>query len=101
MVNMDFIIIDGERVKPKLANFTRTCCSFSKFSLDPASYGYINHGYASPNIKPTETFYDCMLQRKSLYEKGVSIANQGYLSKRFKIHVSALFTNSGILVISN
>jgi hypothetical protein len=83
MINMDFIIIDGERVKPKLANFTRTCCSFAKYSLDPASYGYINHGYASPNIKPTETFYDCMLQRKSLYEKGVSIANQGYLSKRF------------------
>lgn len=99
MVNMDFIIIDGERVKPKLANFTRTCCSFSKFSLDPASYGYINHGYASPNIKPTETFYDCMLQRKSLYEKGVSIANQGYLSKRFGMAYgnSVVDCNGGVL----
>jgi DNA-directed RNA polymerase beta' subunit len=83
MVNMDFAIIDGDRIKPNLADHTRVCTSYPKFSIDPAAYGYINHGYASPNIKPSETFYDCMVQRKSMYDKGSSIGKQGYLSKRF------------------
>ena len=83
MVNMDFAIIEGDRIKPHLADHTRVCSSYPKYSIDPAAYGYINHGYASPNIKPSETFYDCMVQRKSMYDKGSSIGKQGYLSKRF------------------
>ena len=85
MINMDFAIVEGDRITPKLSEYNRTCASFPKWSIDPAAYGYIAHGYASPNIKPTESFYDCMVQRKSMFEKGCSISKQGYLSKRFNV----------------
>ena len=83
LINMDFIIVDGDRVQPKLADYTRTCAAFPKYSIDPCSYGYIKHGYASREITPVDTFYDSMVQRKSLYEKGVSVGKQGYLAKRY------------------
>lgn len=83
LINMDFVIIDGDRLQPKLADYTRTCAAFPKYSIDPCSYGYIKHGYASPFVTPVDTFYDSMVQRKSLYEKGVSVGKQGYLAKRY------------------
>lgn len=83
MVNMAPIIIDGKRVQATLADYTRTCASFSKYSVDPCAYGYIKHGYMDHNVSPIDTFYDCMLQRKSLYTKGSGVGKQGYLAKRF------------------
>lgn len=83
LVNMDFVIIDGDRIQPKLADYTRTCAAFPKYSIDPCAYGYIKHGYGSAFVDPTDTFYDSMIQRKSLYDKGVSIGKQGYSAKRY------------------
>lgn len=83
LINMNHILIDGGRVHPKLLNQSRTCISYNQFSTDPKAYGYNIHGYISKNITPTETFFDCMMQRKGAYVKGNGTAKQGYLQKRF------------------
>ena len=77
------ILLEGRRIPQKLADNTRTVCCFPKYSIDPAAYGYIKHGYMSSDMLPCETFYDCMMQRKSLYTRGNETAVQGYLAKRF------------------
>ena len=98
LINMDFVIIDGNRLEPKLADHTRTCSAFPKYSIDPCAYGYIKHGYASPFVSPVDTFYDSMVQRKSLYDKGVSIGKQGYLAKRYTMAYgpSVVDANGGV-----
>lgn len=83
LINMDFVIIDGDRIQPRLADHTRTCAAFPKYSIDPCAYGYIKHGYGSAFVSPSDTFYDSMIQRKSLFDKGVSVGKQGYLAKRY------------------
>lgn len=85
LVNMDPAIINGERIQSTLADYSRTCISFPKYSIDPCAYGYIKHGYSSAFISPVDTFYDCMVQRKALYDKGVSIGKQGYSAKRYNM----------------
>ena len=83
IINYAPIIIDGKRIQNNLADHTRVCSSYPKFSTDPSAYGYIKHGYLSSQISPIETFYDSMLQRKGMYIKGNGVAEQGYLMKRF------------------
>lgn len=83
VVNAAPVIIDGARVKNTIANNTRTISCFPKFSIDPCAYGYLPHGYMDYRVKPSETFYDCMLQRKGIYIRGNGTAIQGYLAKRF------------------
>lgn len=94
MVNMDSIIIDGHRIQNTLGGNTRTCTAFSKFSIDPCAYGYINHGYLDCMVSPTDTFYDCMLQRKSIYDRGVGVAVGGYLSKEFNMAFGPMVVDS-------
>lgn len=99
IVNYDAIIIDGKRIQNTLADHSRVCCSFPKFSTDPCAYGYIKHGYLSSQISPIETFYDSMSQRKSMYIKGNGVADQGYLMKRFIMAFgsSVIDCNGGVI----
>ena len=83
LIAMDPYVLDGQRVIPKLAEHTRTIIGYPRFSIDPAAYGYTHHGYMSNEITVSESFYDCMMQRKGLYIKGNTTAESGYLQKRF------------------
>lgn len=85
LVGMDSAIVDEVLPHPKLNNNTRTCSAFSQHSIDPMAYGYAAHGYLSNQMKPSETFFDCMMQRHALYIKGNCVADQGYLQKRFTV----------------
>ena len=83
VIHMAPVVIDRKRIQETLVDNTRTIAAFSRFSVDPCAYGYIKHGYMSNYINASETFYDCMLQRKALFDKGTSVAISGYLSKKF------------------
>lgn len=99
IVNYNAIIIDEKRIQNTLADHSRVCSSFPKFSTDPSAYGYIKHGYLSSQISPIETFYDSMLQRKGMYIKGNGVADQGYLMKRFIMAFgsSVIDCNGGVI----
>ena len=84
LVNMEAAIINNDSLPhPSLNNCTRTCASYPQHSIDPMAYGFARHGYISNETIPSETFFDCTMQRHALYIKGNGVAAQGYLQKRF------------------
>ncbi len=93
-VRMDPIIINGHRIQNTLGGNSRTCTAFSNYSTDPCAYGYVKHGYLDHEISPTDTFYDCMLQRRSMYDRGVGVAIGGYMSKEFNMAFGPMVTDS-------
>lgn len=101
VVNMDPIVIGEHRIQNNLCDNRRTTVAFSNHSLDPCAYGYIKHGYLDPEISPTDTFYDCMLQRRSIYDRGVGVAIGGYLSKEFIMAFGPTVTDSNGAMIYN
>lgn len=94
VVAMSPIYINGHRIQNTLGGNNRTCIAFSNHSTDPCAYGYIRHGYLDYKIQPTDTFFDCMLQRRSMYDRGVGVAIGGYLSKEFIMAFGPMVTDS-------
>ena len=102
VVSLDSALVEGNRVQPTLNNFTRTCASYHQHSMDPMAYGFGRHGYMSNKVTMSETFFDCMMQRKALYTKGMSVADQGYLQKRFVMAFGPSITDgSGAQLFNN
>jgi DNA-directed RNA polymerase beta' subunit len=102
MVNMDPIVINEHRIQNTLGGNRRTCTAFSNYSVDPCAYGYIKHGYLDNMVSPTDTFFDCMLQRRSMYDRGVGVAIGGYLSKEFIMAFGPVVTDSnGAMTFNN
>lgn len=102
VVSADHALVDGTRVHPMLNHYSRTNVSYNQFSIDPCAYGYTRHGYMSSKVTMSETFFDCMMQRKSMYIKGSGVAAQGYLQKRFVMAFGPSVTDSnGAQVYNN
>ena len=88
-VKLDHIRIDGWRVRNLLAEGSRTCVSFPRFSVDPCAYGFTNDAYAyDPN--PVTNFFDDAQTRFRLYAKGAGTADQGYV----QIRLMSTYTNT-------
>jgi hypothetical protein len=94
VVQLDFAITgwESDRVRPKLADGSRTLCVFPKFSIDPNAYGYSDRGY-SGDIRPHGQFIDCFISRYNIYAKKAFTADQGYLSKRLNTTFGQGFTD--------
>lgn len=97
---LDHVVINGGRIKPTLAEGTRTTCNAPKCSIDPCDYGYYLGGYDS-DISPIMHFYECKQQRLSIYQKGSAVSDQGYLTKRFNVAFSNIYTDYNGASIDN
>lgn len=91
----------GSRFRNVLAENSRALCSFPKYSVDPAAYGYVKNGYAD-DISPSSHFYDCKSQRFSLYTKsGAAIGKQGYLQKRLAVRFNGVYADFNHALVDN
>ena len=92
VVEMDYTTIGDNRVLNTLAEGTRTCCSYQRFSIDPRAYGYHKHAYIE-GMDPYDHMLDCKSAREALYIKGQGVAKQGYFSKRISVSAGNNFAN--------
>jgi DNA-directed RNA polymerase beta' subunit len=94
VVQLDYAITgwESDRIRPKLADGSRTLCVFPKFSIDPCAYGYSDRGY-SGDIRAFAQFIDCHISRYNIYAKKAFTADQGYLSKRLNTTFGQGFTD--------
>lgn len=100
VVLLDHIVCDGTRIQPILAEGTRTCSCFPKYSIDPRAYGYVDRGYCD-DIPAYSHFYDCKQQRFSMFQKGQGTAEQGYVSKRLAIAYGISYADFNGAVVNN
>ena len=100
VVMLDFIRCDGTRLQPILAEGSRVCNCFPRYTIDPRAYGYVDRGYAD-DIPPYSHFYDCKQQRFSMYQKGQGTAEQGYVSKRLTVAYGTGYTDFNGAVVNN
>lgn len=97
IVKMDHIKIDGGRIRNLLAEGSRTCVAFPRFSLDPCAYGYTNDAFAyDPN--PIINFFEDAQKRLNMYMRGVGTADQGYVQIRLMSTYTLTYTdfNGGV-----
>lgn len=90
----------GDRFQPTLNNNSRTLCSFPRYWLDPRFYGYSPESYTEGKSAETE-FFEQFESRDQAYEKGVGVADQGYLAKKFNNFLGSVYTNNNGAVILN
>lgn len=98
VVMLDHVVIEGERIQNILAEGSRTCCSYPRYSVDPCAYGYIKCGYCD-DVSPVSHMFECKQQRFALFQKGQGTAKQGYMSKRLGVTYGSNYADfSGALV---
>ena len=100
VVMLDHVVIDGDRVKPILAEGSRVNCSFPRFSVDPCAYGFVKGGYNS-DVSPIAHFYETKQQRLALFQKGQGTAKQGYMSKRLGVAYGSNYVDFNGCLIDN
>lgn len=88
-VKLDHIKIDGGRIRNQLAEGSRTCVAFPRYSLDPCAYGFTTEAYAY-DISPITSFFDDAQFRIKIYAKGAGTADQGYI----QIRLMSTYTNT-------
>lgn len=77
----EHVKVGGTRIQPILAEGTRTCSAFSRNSIDPKAYGYVDQGYGE-DLPLSFIFFESKEQRFALFQKGHGTQQQGYVSKR-------------------
>jgi hypothetical protein len=100
VVALDPVTIDGTRIQPILAEGSRTCAAFPRYSIDPRAYGYIPTGY-NGDISPVAHSFGNKQQRFALYQKGQGTAKQGYAGKKFAAAFGYTFVDFNGAVVSN
>lgn len=91
----------GNRFQPKLNNNSRTICSFPRYYIDPKFYGYSTESYMEGKSPETE-FFEQFESRDQAYEKGVGVAAQGYLAKKFNNFLGSVYANhNGAVILNN
>lgn len=100
VVMLDHIVCDGTRIQPILSEGTRVCNCFPRYTIDPRAYGYVDRGYAD-DISPYSHFYDCKMQRFSMFQKGQGTAEQGYVSKRLAVTYGISYADFNGAVVNN
>ena len=89
IVKLDHLKIDDQRIKNLLAEGSRTCVAFPRFSVDPCAYGFTLDSYAY-DISPVTSFFDDAQSRLKIYAKGAGTADQGYI----QIRLMSTYTNT-------
>lgn len=92
VVEIDYTITEEGRSGNTLAEGTRTCCCYPRYSIDPRAYGYHKDAYIE-GIDPFDHMLDCKAAREALYIKGQGVAKQGYFSKRIAVSAGNNYAN--------
>ncbi|MBO4735247.1 MAG: hypothetical protein J5614_02525, partial [Paludibacteraceae bacterium] len=92
VVEMDYTAIGDNRTTCTLAEGTRTCCCYPRYSIDPRAYGFHKDAYVE-GIDPYDHMLDCKAAREALYIKGQGVAKQGYFSKRISVAAGNNYAN--------
>jgi len=100
VVLLDHIVVESDRIKPILAEFTRVNSAYPRYSIDPRAYGYISTSF-SGDVDPISHVYDVKQQRFAIYVKTSGTANQGYSNKRMSIAFGSLFADFNGMVVSS
>jgi hypothetical protein len=100
VVQLDHVVVDGDRIAEELCDGTRTTINSPRFSINPCDYGLSMKSYDS-DIDPTTHFYECKQQRLAIYQKGMGVATQGYLTKRLTVAFSKAYTDFNGAIVDN
>ena len=100
VVMLDPSIINGTRVQPILAEGSRTCSAFPRYSVDPRAYGYIDRGY-NGDISPVAHFFETKQQRFAIFQRGQGTASQGYMSKRLCVAYGNNYADFNGAIVNN
>lgn len=100
VVQINHITVDGTRVQPTLADGTRTTCAGPRYSINPHDYGFEMNSYDS-DITPLSHFFECKEQRLAIFNKGASVAKNGYLTKKLTVAYSKVYTDFNGAIVDN
>ena len=89
VVKLDHLKIDDNRIHNQIAEGSRTCVAFPRFSIDPCAYGFTTDAYAY-DPSPVTNFFDDAQSRLKIYAKGAGTADQGYI----QIRLMSTYTNT-------
>ena len=92
VVEVDYTILGDGRTTNSLAEGTRACCCYPRFSIDPRAYGFHKQAYVE-GVDPYDHLLECKTAREALYIKGQGVAKQGYFSKRISVAAGNNYAN--------